>query len=1032
MRSLHSRLLLGILSLLIEQASADLPYNPTRVFLPSPPNNDLAYVLAPQASSSSAMQLLTLNISTTLDASSLPFSTLSASLPFLNGKSNVAVTPVVDHTGNISVYAGDCSIRTNGSSLWRFVFDKTSLQKGQWVEQTEYEQPKNAGARLPGANFLASGVSFSSQVNKNSTPDSSFYFFGGMCPTANSPSSDSWTAAANYSNSMLKLTAKIPATSPGTATSPPSTSPLTFGLNIIQSRGPPIAEAGFSITSLQTSVMNSSTGVETQQQNYVLVGGHTPTAFINMSQVALFSLPEESWTFIPIDSPTTSGTSSSASQQQLSSGVEPRSGHSAVLTSDGKRVIIFGGWVGDIDTPAQPQLAVLDLGDGYGGDGDWKWEVPDATGPTLDSGAGIYGHGAVMLPGDVMMVLGGYSIPASKKTKSKRAQSTPSTKTYFFNTTSNAWTTNYASPDRTDVHSASKASGPLSRTSQKAALGSGLSIGLAAIVGLVLLWLWYSRRLKKQKREAREKELRALGYTAQRLNGLGDGAVPQMDYVGTSQNQPEMRSLRWSTNSQVGGFGEGPGWQENGGSQAERTGLLMEIPSPTRGLRRSLHSRSRSERTNPYQLAPGYDDNRLSLAGSIHPIDERDEYEQPVPIGTAIGDPQMAEANVMNTAPMLDPFRDPDPLGSHPVSIQTSPASPSQERELEIGRWVSDWEVADAMMHSGAGRLSPGRVSPDKDRTSSTLSNVSARSNVSAVSQPYSFGTVSRSISQRSAAFFNSGVNPFASTNTSPTFDQPSAGNAGGSESPQHRRARSMSMFSQGSNGSQALNNASFVTASSTFPQLQAEGESLLPRPGDPSPPDSPIKSSGRTQARRSTGWMGSMRRALPFTNNGAERSPSPGSRSSSPSKSGSPTRSEGNSPSPRRAASAGAMYWRTKQGAADWDVTSDAGPGSRGRAPPRAPGEEDEDWDVEAAVENRVVQLMFTVPKEKLRVVNAAAGETGMGSDDDDDDNHRGLLAKSPSVKGKDPIRNVDRDPPGPDSQDETLSNRDVSHRVL
>lgn len=32
----------------------------------------------------------------------------------------------------------------------------------------------------------------------------------------------------------------------------------------------------------------------------------------------------------------------------------------------------------------------------------------------------------------------------------------------------------------------------------------------------------------------------------------------------------------------------------------------------------------------------------------------------------------------------------------------------------------------------------------------------------------------------------------------------------------------------------------------------------------------------------------------------------------------------------------------------------------------------EDEDWDVEAAVERRVVQVMFTVPKSRLRVVNA------------------------------------------------------------
>lgn len=33
--------------------------------------------------------------------------------------------------------------------------------------------------------------------------------------------------------------------------------------------------------------------------------------------------------------------------------------------------------------------------------------------------------------------------------------------------------------------------------------------------------------------------------------------------------------------------------------------------------------------------------------------------------------------------------------------------------------------------------------------------------------------------------------------------------------------------------------------------------------------------------------------------------------------------------------------------------------------------GDSDDEWDIERAVENRVVQVMFTVPKEKLRVVN-------------------------------------------------------------
>jgi hypothetical protein len=46
---------------------------------------------------------------------------------------------------------------------------------------------------------------------------------------------------------------------------------------------------------------------------------------------------------------------------------------------------------------------------------------------------------------------------------------------------------------------------------------------------------------------------------------------------------------------------------------------------------------------------------------------------------------------------------------------------------------------------------------------------------------------------------------------------------------------------------------------------------------------------------------------------------------------------------------------------------------------------DDDNDWDVEAAAENRVVQVTYTVPKEKLRVVNAGVGDLVVGDDDDD-----------------------------------------------
>ena len=49
----------------------------------------------------------------------------------------------------------------------------------------------------------------------------------------------------------------------------------------------------------------------------------------------------------------------------------------------GPKSVVFGGWVGDVTSFANPQLAILEVGHGYGGNGDWKWTVPDANGPGL-------------------------------------------------------------------------------------------------------------------------------------------------------------------------------------------------------------------------------------------------------------------------------------------------------------------------------------------------------------------------------------------------------------------------------------------------------------------------------------------------------------------------------------------------------------------------------------------------------------------------------------------------------------------------
>ncbi|KAI9880997.1 MAG: hypothetical protein M1830_009491 [Pleopsidium flavum] len=967
----------SLLTLLAVPAFAHMPYSPTRIFLSPVHEGELLYIFQPTSSSPSSFQLLSLNTTSTLHTSNLPYKILSTSLPFLGSGTGLAFTPVINEWGGISIYAGRCADNSGGAQLWRFTpDDKTLNGDGAWARKTFSASGVDGHGDLIGANYLSSGISFSSTVGGR-RDSAGVYIFGGMCPTATAPSGD-WTASANYSNSMLRLTP-----------SSTSSASVEYNLGMTSSRGPPIAEAGFSITSLEPSFTNSSSGDENRQQNFVLLGGHTQQAFINMSQVAIFSLPEETWSFQPVNSASPNARTDLTARDRTN--VDPRSGHTTVLSPDGKKLVIFGGWVGDVTMPADPQLVVLQLGEGYGGTDEWAWTIPTQTGTGLAKGAGIYGHGAVMLPGGVMMATGGYAIPASTKSKTKRADPSLNTQNYFFNVTSSSWISSYTKPLTTLVSSSSSDLGSDYLTpSKRAGLGAGLALGFAVIIGAAIVWFWYSRRLK-HRREAREKELRELALGAQRFHssalGLGGidgrgGEKSAMDWMG-EQQRSSRKGHPWATSgtSRNGGFGEGPGWRNNGSTEAERTGLLVEVPSPTRGLRRSLHSRG------AYQQAPRLDDARRSLAFSnIHPIEERDEHEGDIvePVSAELEGPRgMGTINVVATAPQLDPFRDPAPLGSHPIVSRTpSPVSAARERALEVQNWVSDWTAADALLHS------TGRTSPDKaDRTSSTLSELSMRSDLSAHSIQRSAGTISRSISQRSGAFFS--TNPFSSnnttTNSSPTFDRPGSA-AGGRRSPQsfynrpnYGRSRSLTLVPQHRHNNSDTSNP----ATATFPQLRTEGEALLG--GRPewafTPPESPTKTRSRA-----TGWMGSMRRAL--TGTGGDRSHSTSPESGARSASSSPTKhgyqdGGGDTDLPRRAASAGAMLWRRRQGARDWDVEDRIGSaldsggklkrrGEEGSAGGNGDGGDDEEeWDVEAAVERRVVQVMFTVPREKLRVVN-------------------------------------------------------------
>ncbi|CAG5137725.1 uncharacterized protein ALTATR162_LOCUS185 [Alternaria atra] len=1015
-------------SLLLSVAVAQMPYNPTRLLQ----SNDTLYVFRPSSQSPTQFALSTIDLSSQVKASSLPYNTLYATLPFLDDNAPRAFTPVLDHDGNLTVYTGDCTLGASGGELWSFVPDTSeNVVKGSWSKQ-DVSVIGSSHTSIIGPNFLSGGMTFSSLV-RGKAANTGAYFFGGMCPDQNDTASD-WQSAANYSNYMVTLQPSVDASVP-----------LNYDIDVSSSRGPPVPEAGFTITGLPPTFSDRSDGTQIQQQNFVLIGGHTSAAFINMSQIALFSLPEQGWTFIGVEQPDTSRTDLAIRADVTS--IDPRSGHTAVLSPDGQQIIVVGGWVGDINTPADPQFAVLNVADGYGGIGNWQWTVPSTTGAGLPNDAGLYGHGAAMLPGGILMITGGYSIPSSSARR-RDTMSVANTQTYFLNVTSNSWMSDYT-PPATQAPSESANSGLLSTTGQKAGLGVGIGIGLAAVCGLFALWMWYTRRSKKRK-ELREKQLQEISYTAHRYNaedtsacfdGRG-GRSDALDYL-VDQNGPYYFPS---------GTQGGQGWKATNRGDVERTGLLVEIPSPTRGLRRNLSGR------------PQYAMGRPQGPGRIHPIDELEEEPDEESThdnnnnNTPARQPEMTEtrprtvAAIFDNAPVLDPFTEsPGRSSGHRNALHSNPTSPNhQNYELNANP-----------------PMMAGRLSPDKSSSERTSSNLSDRSTLSWTS---SNGGDVRSNSMRSGPMLNTATrgNPFRTPDASPTHNKPSRNSETGRHSPDDPRTQSFSSLRN--NGQQEVD--SFHTPQSTFAHLQAQGEALLggnperPRPDTGSSESTTHRDTERSNSRAATAtpatsfaldlatvprpatkerrmsWLGSVRKVLTRSVSSAERTRSlttamafhepyrddpisPVNASPSSNRYSLPATSS----TPQRAAS-DASFWRNRRGKQDWleeeqdpawrrtagddwGAPEDIAMAERERArqewrergnllvninsdddlpPPHTPikpgqlgvprpsfGDErpctpasEADWDVEAAVERRVVQVMFTVPKSKLRVVNA------------------------------------------------------------
>ncbi|OJJ47492.1 hypothetical protein ASPZODRAFT_150988 [Penicilliopsis zonata CBS 506.65] len=970
--TIRSSFLLGFLATLLTPviaATSSLPPPPSYVFLSSRYNDSLAYLLLSNETQSS---FVSVNLSTTVDASDSQYSSvLLEDLPFQSGNySNHAWVPVVDHNGSIKVHAGNCHASLDKSTVWYFhPDDSSSIGNGTWDRLPVNKVSSAVDAAVFGPNHLAAGFAYAA----TNTMPSTIYAFGGMCPSLNSSSSSSSQdviATANYSQSMLVLS--------------PQGGSTSYSLATTGDRAPPIPEAGFTVTPLQPTHATTTSGSMWQSQNFLLIGGHTNNAFINMSEFALFSLPQQSWSFITVDPQTTTTrkTELAVRDDNVVATVEPRSGHTAVLSSDGSKVVIFGGWVGDQTVPAEPQLAVLELGAQYGGSGDWAWTTPSSSSSSdLLAAAGIYGHGAAMLPGGVMMIAGGYTIPRSSSS-SKRSTTTTTTTTansqvLFYNLTSGEWAASYTNPSyQAKKTTASSASGSslLRTTSQKAGLGVGVGLGVAAIAAVVI-WLWLFAR-KRRSRRQRDDELRKLAIGAQRAHFWNE------PHLSSSYHGPMLHggpgpdnSYPWSGNSTTTKQ-EYPSWRESGETAVEATSLLVDMPSPTKSNRANTRHSSVSSRSYRYS-----EYRKSDLTGDIHPIDEREEDEANL---AAIAIHKKANnKNYINSSSnrqgysmceTSDPFDDAD---------QATIETPIVEAAANAQAWL---DLAE--------RLSMSAKS--SDRTNSNLSDKSATSVFSARSE-----TSLHSARDRP---------PSSSLYLIPSRDS----------------------FLRSIAGSSSATADSFSTALTSLSTSQAEGDHLLS--------ESPTKQTTPASATRASEWIGSVRRALTAVKrvNVIDRSATTTAATATTTTFGVDRRSSSSKPYgamgvgtgastgannpnssivPRRAVSASAELFRRKQGARDWgadpDKTADlpSSPSLRGpmstrddfalldstlavssttttttttttTPPHQVELDADGDWDVEAAAEGRRVQVTFTVPREKLRVVNATAGDLDNLSD--------------------------------------------------
>ncbi|KAG5982338.1 hypothetical protein E4U55_002029 [Claviceps digitariae] len=1038
------------------------PYVPTQILMPAACWNesicgdtrDLAYVFS--QTENGHVRFAALNYSSTLGEAESQLMNLTTELPFLQDQPRTTAFGAARASdGSVVVYSGTCDGEETGS-IWRYTTSMGDGSGGAWSKrtmktmltatttmtttttttttdtgiETTTSMAQDAFPGPGGPSFLGATLAFSTRLAPT-MDQPTIYTYGGMCNVPDT-NSTGWQSSANYTTKMVSL-APVNSRASDSAYEP----------SVASTAGPRNPIAGFTLTQLPVSTTNIS-GSITQQAGFVLLGGHTQHAFINMSTAAVWNLPEQSWSYIDIAGPDSSTSELSMRDEHehehehelldraaaLATQIESRSGHTAVLAEDGASVIVFGGWVGDVGTPAEPQLVVLQLSQTYSS---WRWAVPRAQ----PEGNGIYGHGAAMLPGNVMMVYGGWetSAPGGSTRGSKRQAFAPGGRALrFFNVTSSSWSNSYTNPVSEKAargggdggsHDAPKTGdgeGDSSAQHLRLELGLGLGLGLGLLLAvLVAICLWRARR--RQRRRERDEAVQSMAQDAQYFAHDADEMTERDD------------TYAWHARSRLhDGYAAGLASGEASSSlgyetlRGLRASLDEDDDGPYRAVMGSRQSVSSPRATREagggggggggYGPAEARFSAFVSPPGRIHPIMEDDEEPEDhrhedahhahahahALLGGHHGEPSTPTSEV-HSDPFVTPTAMAPPVIFPPTvmtaaaaattkSTSTSTSQPNRQPAVsspedhrlsdpDVQDWVSDVDAADSLLERYNSSRSKARVSLKRGNStrSTALQDDESRSGSNLSESNRSAADSLR----RSASARRSGGG-IANNNTGlGLLDYPKP--------------------------SSSSTTSSYNTARSGFATLQAEGPGLLlPSPSHHNPDaeaDSPAQhyhhsdekeseplhpadqnqppsSPSKSKPRRS--WLGSLGRVFSHSSTGDTRRRA-GSMTDGPPAAAKDLDMECSvlAGDCETSASAGAPLrgelLRRKQGRQDWEVEDKVG----------------EDWDteIERAVERRLVQVMFTVPKERLRVVNGGEDVEGEREreeerDDERDDEHR------------------------------------------